>query len=111
MPSPHLRARQAPPGTQSHPASFMHVDEQPLPQKPTRVHLVPGDAQVYPGSTRHMLEQPSLSVELPSSQYSPKVRRPSPQKSLGTATQWPPLPPDVGHENPGSTFLQSAEQP
>src|SRR3954468_4965572 len=48
---------------------------------------------------------------LPSSQYSPKLSRPSPQRSCGTMVQAPPTPAAVGQDQPASTRRQSAAQP
>src|SRR5688572_8886992 len=58
-----------------------------------------------------MLEQPSPLFMLPSSQYSPKLSRASPQRSIASIMHMPPTPDAVGQDHPGSTRLQSAAQP
>src|SRR5260221_2534731 len=74
----------------------------PSPQKATSVHFCPGVSQVQPGSSVHVDVQPSPFAVLPSSQYSPKPRRPSPHFGMVTGAHGPPVPLGVGHVKPGS---------
>src|SRR4051812_13237312 len=73
------------------------------PHQPMSRHIIPGVGHAYPRSTWQLDEQPSLLLRLPSSQYSPKSSRPSPQMGIGSFMQAPPMPALLGHDDPAST--------
>src|SRR5450432_2747170 len=84
----------------------------PSPQRSFCVQSMPGVTHENPGSILQVDEQPSLLVGLPSSQASPASSIALPHTLLGAATHLPML--VVGsfvQVKPGSTCLQSAEQP
>src|SRR5215471_12083064 len=119
MPSPHFDAHEAPPQS----GSLRQSPEQPsngspLPSSQLSVPSILPSPQVVgvqvlglplhfqPISTLQLAEQPSPAIVFLSSQSSGSTTTPSPQR----ATRWHGDP-GGWHENPGSTVLQSAEQP